>query len=118
MKRKQNKVESDDSDVEKHDEIKIRKKKEKKEKRAKIDIVDAYNDTMEWIEEFKYKGDNEEKKYTCLPWVEKFRPKKLCDVVDHEIFISTLEEFIKKRQMSHLLLSGPPGTGKTSSVIS
>ena len=53
-----------------------------------------------------------------LPWVEKYRPKKLNEVIDHEIFVSTLKEFVKKKRFPHLLLSGPPGTGMTSTITS
>lgn len=117
--RKKTDEESDATDIEEETVHKPKKKIEKKERKTKADIMDAYNDTMEWIEEFKHTTDSkEEKHYDCLPWVEKFRPKKLNEVVDHEIFVSTLKAFIKKRQFPHLLLSGPPGTGKTSTILS
>ena len=69
------------------------------------------------MEEFQH-DEPEKDEGDCLPWVERFRPKKLNDVVDHEIFVSTLKEFVKKKQFPHLLLSGPPGTGKTSTIMS
>ena len=52
-----------------------------------------------------------------LPWVEKFRPKTLDDVISHEVTISTLKQFVKNKYFPHLLLSGPPGTGKTSAIM-
>jgi replication factor C subunit 3/5 len=108
---------SDDDNVSEHEVKKERKKKEKKEKPPRPDIMESYQDTMEWIEEFKH-APSTQKHYDCLPWVEKFRPKKLNEVVDHQVFVSTLKEFVKKKQFLHLLLSGPPGTGKTSTILS
>ena len=96
---------------------KVKRKNEKKEKREKVDLGSAYVQMMDWMEEFQH-DEPEKDEGDCLPWVEKFRPKKLNDVVDHEIFVSTLKEFVKKKQFPHLLLSGPPGTGMTSTITS
>lgn len=96
---------------------KVKRKNEKKEKREKVDLGSAYVQMMDWMEEFQHDEPEKDEGY-CLPWVEKFRPKKLNEVVDHEIFVSTLKEFVKKKQFPHLLLSGPPGTGKTSTIMS
>lgn len=55
-------------------------------------------------------GDN-------LPWVEKYRPATLDDVVSHKDITSTIEKFIEKNRLPHLLFYGPPGTGKTSTIL-
>ena len=34
-----------------------------------------------------------------LPWVEKFRPKTLTDVISHETITSTLQKFIKIKRV-------------------
>ncbi|KJA28047.1 hypothetical protein HYPSUDRAFT_34350 [Hypholoma sublateritium FD-334 SS-4] len=52
-----------------------------------------------------------------LPWVEKYRPVQLDDVVSHKDIISTIERFIEKNRLPHLLFYGPPGTGKTSTIL-
>ncbi|KAJ6591469.1 P-loop containing nucleoside triphosphate hydrolase protein [Mycena vulgaris] len=52
-----------------------------------------------------------------LPWVEKYRPVTLDDVVSHKDITSTIEKFIEKNRLPHLLLYGPPGTGKTSTIL-
>ncbi|KAJ4439616.1 Replication factor C (RF-C) subunit [Periplaneta americana] len=52
-----------------------------------------------------------------LPWVEKYRPAKLDDLISHEDIISTINKFIKEDQLPHLLFYGPPGTGKTSTIL-
>ncbi|WVQ84219.1 hypothetical protein IAT38_006370 [Cryptococcus sp. DSM 104549] len=52
-----------------------------------------------------------------LPWVEKYRPVSLDDVVSHKDITTTIEKFIEAGRLPHLLLYGPPGTGKTSTVL-
>ncbi|KAJ8666946.1 hypothetical protein QAD02_008608 [Eretmocerus hayati] len=52
-----------------------------------------------------------------LPWVEKYRPDKLDDLISHEEIIKTITKFIDEDQLPHLLLYGPPGTGKTSTIL-
>ncbi|GAA5877554.1 hypothetical protein JCM1840_005841 [Sporobolomyces johnsonii] len=52
-----------------------------------------------------------------LPWVEKYRPATLDDVVAHKDIISTIDQFIAKNRVPHLLFYGPPGTGKTSTIL-
>ncbi|KAI4840357.1 replication factor C subunit 2 [Plasmodium brasilianum] len=51
-----------------------------------------------------------------LPWVEKYRPKKLDDIVHQTNAISMLKEVVRTKNMPHLIFHGPPGTGKTSAI--
>ncbi|XP_074658799.1 replication factor C subunit 5-like [Tubulanus polymorphus] len=60
---------------------------------------------------------SDEKKTTNLPWVEKYRPKSLNDLISHKDIINTVNKFIKEDCLPHLLLYGPPGTGKTSTIL-
>ena len=52
-----------------------------------------------------------------LPWVEKYRPKSLSELIAHEDIISIISNLIDNDNLPHLLLYGPPGTGKTSTII-
>ncbi|KAF5270609.1 hypothetical protein FQA39_LY01347 [Lamprigera yunnana] len=52
-----------------------------------------------------------------LPWVEKYRPTDLTELVSHEDIIRTIEKFIQDDQVPHLLFYGPPGTGKTTTIL-
>uniref|UniRef100_A0A0K8RE31 Activator 1 subunit 5 n=1 Tax=Ixodes ricinus TaxID=34613 RepID=A0A0K8RE31_IXORI len=61
-------------------------------------------------------GEKEETR-TNLPWVEKYRPNKLDDLIAHEDIISTINRFINEDRLPHLLFYGPPGTGKTSTIL-
>ncbi|QRV89219.1 replication factor C subunit 3 [Ceratobasidium sp. AG-Ba] len=65
----------------------------------------------------KGKGKEEDLRDDTLPWVEKYRPVTLQDVVSHQDITSTIERFIEKNRLPHLLFYGPPGTGKTSTII-
>lgn len=51
-----------------------------------------------------------------LPFVERFRPRKLDEVISHNDTILTLKKFLKNHNIPHLLFYGPPGTGKTSTI--
>eukprot|EP00002_Diphylleia_rotans_P027703 TRINITY_DN5561_c0_g1_i4.p1 TRINITY_DN5561_c0_g1~~TRINITY_DN5561_c0_g1_i4.p1 ORF type:complete len:305 (+),score=68.33 TRINITY_DN5561_c0_g1_i4:45-959(+) len=52
-----------------------------------------------------------------LPWVEKYRPTDLSQVMGNEDAVQRLQIIAADGNMPHLLLSGPPGTGKTTSVL-
>lgn len=52
-----------------------------------------------------------------LPWVEKYRPKDLDDLISHQDIISTISKFVSQNKLPHLLFYGPPGTGKTSTIL-
>ena len=51
-------------------------------------------------------------------WVEKYRPKRLDDVVDQEQVIDSLKNILKNpSEMPHLLFAGPAGVGKTTVAL-
>jgi len=53
-----------------------------------------------------------------IPWVEKYRPRSLTEVVSQTLTIQSLQEFVKKRTLPHMIFTGPAGTGKTSTALS
>ncbi len=54
----------------------------------------------------------------AVMWVEKYRPKKLDEVVDLRDIVDSLRNFVRKpKTMPHLLLAGIPGTGKTTVAL-
>lgn len=52
-----------------------------------------------------------------LPWVEKFRPQTLDDVVGNVDVIDRLRVVAANGNMPHILLAGPPGCGKTTAIM-
>ena len=54
-----------------------------------------------------------------IPWTEKYRPKRISEIIDNEnaknIVISWLKDFFRKKtKKKAVLLYGPPGVGKTT----
>jgi replication factor C subunit 2/4 len=52
-----------------------------------------------------------------IPWIEKYRPHKLDEILFQEESINILFNTSKTGELPHLLIYGPPGTGKTSSIL-
>jgi len=53
-----------------------------------------------------------------LMWVEKYRPKKLNEIVGLKHIVDSIQAFLKNpKTMPHLLLAGIPGTGKTTIAL-
>lgn len=52
-----------------------------------------------------------------IPWIEKYRPKTLDEILSHDNIISTLRTFINNKCLPHLLFYGPSGAGKTSMIV-
>ena len=52
-----------------------------------------------------------------VPWVERYRPERLVDVNGNEDVIRALRSYSSIESMPHLLFHGPPGSGKTSSIL-
>ena len=50
-------------------------------------------------------------------WTEKYRPQSLDDIVNQVETISRFKTFVNERNMPHLLLVGPAGIGKTTSIL-
>jgi replication factor C subunit 3/5 len=73
---------------------------------SKMDVVD------EAVEQGEQKFERD-----TMPWVEKYRPKNLDELIAHEEIIQILNKLIDSNKLPHLLFYGPPGTGKTSTIM-
>lgn len=52
-----------------------------------------------------------------LPWVEKYRPELLKDVVGQKEAVKRLQSYVKKHNLPNMMFSGPAGIGKTSAAV-
>ncbi|XP_057994387.1 replication factor C subunit 5-like [Hevea brasiliensis] len=53
----------------------------------------------------------------ATPWVEKYRPHSLADVAAHRDIVDAIDRLTSENRLPHLLLYGPPGKGKTSTIF-
>ncbi|KAK8803580.1 hypothetical protein WA158_001274 [Blastocystis sp. Blastoise] len=58
-----------------------------------------------------------EKDVQGFPWVEKYRPTEFEEIVSHDDILSTINKLIENKKLPHLLFHGPPGTGKTTTIL-
>ena len=54
------------------------------------------------------------KENSKLPFVEKYRPDTLDQIISQDDIIKTLKKFLNKNSLTHLLFYGTAGTGKTT----
>jgi len=52
-----------------------------------------------------------------LPWVEKYRPQTIDEIISHDQNIETIKKMLEGGSLPHLLFHGTPGTGKTSLIL-
>jgi len=50
-------------------------------------------------------------------WTEKYRPRKLEEVAGQNAIINNLQSYVRKRNLPHLIFSGPAGVGKTAAAV-
>ena len=57
------------------------------------------------------------KKKMALPWVEKYRPNSISDLILDDMTNMRIKKMIDKKQLSNMIMTGSSGTGKTSSIL-
>jgi len=52
-----------------------------------------------------------------IPWIEKYRPKNYSDIILDDINKELFKNIIENEYIPNLLFFGPPGNGKTTTII-
>ena len=55
-------------------------------------------------------------RYDQTPWIEKYRPFKLEDIILYENTQKKIKKIIEDKEMTNLILPGVPGIGKTTTI--
>ncbi|XP_018017815.1 replication factor C subunit 2 [Hyalella azteca] len=70
------------------------------------------------IDELQNKAEkSSNSKSTHVPWIEKYRPKVFTDIMGNEETISRLEVFAQHGNVPNIIIAGPPGVGKTTTIL-
>ena len=52
-----------------------------------------------------------------LPWIEKYRPGDTEQILLDEMLLEKIDKIIESKSVPNMILTGEPGTGKTSTVL-
>ncbi len=52
-----------------------------------------------------------------LPWIEKYRPKNLSEVIGQKLVVDRLKSFVERQSFPNMIFAGTAGVGKTTCAI-
>jgi hypothetical protein len=77
-----------------------------------VEILNSSHPTMNQHPSKKAKSTTTTNRGYQVPWIEKYRPQTLADVVGNEDTVDRLQAISEDGNLPNLILSGPPGCGK------
>lgn len=57
------------------------------------------------------------KNKTNIPWVEKYRPKTIDDIVLNNSVFNNIKRVVDEKDMPNIIITGVPGVGKTTTIL-
>jgi len=69
------------------------------------------------LEPEKSKSGSGAKSTKNLPWIEKYRPTEFNQIVGNQETVSRLGVFAKEGNVPNIIIAGPPGVGKTTTIL-
>ena len=52
-----------------------------------------------------------------IPWIEKYRPTDIKDIMLDKIITCEINNILKQREIPNMIITGTPGTGKTTTIL-
>ncbi|XP_015595402.1 replication factor C subunit 2 [Cephus cinctus] len=80
------------------------------ENTMEVDIVPSKSELNEVNKEKPNKSTN-------IPWIEKYRPQVFSDIVGNKDTVSRLAVFAQHGNAPNIIIAGPPGVGKTTTIL-
>ena len=56
-------------------------------------------------------------KNISLPWIEKYRPSNTNEILLDNFLLEKIYKIIENKSIPNMILTGEPGTGKTSTIL-
>lgn len=56
------------------------------------------------------------RQHEIAPWIEKYRPSDFENIISHQHVINSIKKYLQRNILPHIILFGPPGTGKTTLI--
>ena len=78
----------------------------------KISLFSNFSGSKNKVNDLKVKTNK-----IYLPWVEKYRPSNLDEIILDDLTKRKMNNFLRNNNISNMIITGHPGTGKTSTIL-
>ncbi|CAH6421549.1 Replication factor C small subunit [uncultured virus] len=83
----------------------------------KIKIIDEESNDSITLDETSIKKEEPNKDTLNIPWVEKYRPANLENLVLEPPIYNKIKKIIDEKNMPNIIITGLPGIGKTTTIL-